>query len=76
METHDMTMGRPPKFRTPTLIRLDQGVVERIDRVIQGHEKRADFFRRAIDRELVRREKLKRSASASAYSASTPNLSS
>ena len=50
-------MRRPPTFRKPTLIRLDQGAVERIDRVRCGKETRADFIRRAIDRELTRRER-------------------
>jgi hypothetical protein len=50
-------MGRPPKHRVPTLIRLDRGVIKRIDKTLHPKEKRADFARIAIDRELVRREK-------------------
>jgi hypothetical protein len=55
-------MGRPPlskKFETkPVLIRLTEDVSDRID-AIAGPNKRGEFIREAIDRELARRERLK-----------------
>jgi len=50
-------MGRPPKHRKSTHIRLDKGVRERIKRVLRPKEKQADLIRLAVDRELARREK-------------------
>jgi metal-responsive CopG/Arc/MetJ family transcriptional regulator len=50
-------MGRPPKHRIATLIRLDKGVAGRIDKALRGKEKRADLIRAAVERELARREK-------------------
>lgn len=37
--------------------RFPSGTVERIDRVLGEKEKRADFIREAVARELARREK-------------------
>ena len=37
--------------------RFPSGTIERIDRVLTDKEKRADFVREAVARELVRREK-------------------
>ena len=51
-------MGRPPKHRKSTHIRLDKGVPERIDNVLR-QEKRVDLIRAAIERELKRRERLR-----------------
>jgi len=50
-------MGRPPKHRKSTHIRLDRGVRERIKKVLRPKEKQADLIRIAVDRELARREK-------------------
>ena len=53
-------MGRPPLSKksvtTPVLIRLTEDVVERID-VMAGPNRRGEFIREAIDRELTRRLK-------------------
>jgi hypothetical protein len=53
-------MGRPPKFRIPTLIRLDRGVGTRMDKLLRGKEKRVDLIRAAVDREIRRREALEK----------------
>lgn len=50
------SVGRPPMNLKPTLVRLPQDVAERID-AIAGPNRRAEFIREAIDRELKRREK-------------------
>lgn len=54
-------MGRPPlskKFETKAvLVRLTEDVADRID-AIAGHNKRGEFIREAVERELKRREKL------------------
>ena len=50
-------MGRPPKHRIATLIRLDKTALARIDRALVKKEKRVDLIRIAVDRELARREK-------------------
>lgn len=53
-------MGRPPLSKksvtTPVLIRLTEDVVERID-TLAGPNKRGEFIREAIDKELARRLK-------------------
>jgi len=49
-------MGRPPMNVKPVLVRLPDGVPERIDALV-GPQKRAEFIRDAIERELKRREK-------------------
>lgn len=53
-------MGRPPMNVKPTVVRLGEGVPERIDAVLEPKEKRADLIRQAVDRELDRREKAKK----------------
>jgi hypothetical protein len=50
-------MGRPPMNVKPTVVRLGEGVPERIDAVLEPKEKRADLIREAIEREIARREK-------------------
>jgi metal-responsive CopG/Arc/MetJ family transcriptional regulator len=56
-------MGRPKQNVKPMPVRLPQGVPERIDAVV-GKNRRAEFIRDAVERELSRREKAaKRSAS-------------
>jgi metal-responsive CopG/Arc/MetJ family transcriptional regulator len=42
-----------------TVVRLPQGINERIDAVLDDGEKRADLIRAAVERELKRRERAK-----------------
>ncbi|MTH94921.1 hypothetical protein E1297_02685 [Roseibium sp. RKSG952] len=54
-------MGRPPLNVKPTLVRLGEGVGERIDALV-GTRKRAEYIRDAIEEKLRRDErKAKRS---------------
>lgn len=48
-------MGRPSLNVTPVLVRLPQDVPERIDALV-GKNKRAEFIREAVEKELARRE--------------------
>ena len=48
-------MGRPTLHVTPVLVRLPNGVPDRIDALV-GKQKRAEFIREAVERELKRRE--------------------
>lgn len=50
-------MGRPPLNVKPILVRLPEDMPERIDAIV-GKNKRAEFIREALDRELERRERL------------------
>lgn len=50
-------MGRPPLNVKPTVVRLELRVLERIDELL-GPNKRAQFIRDAVDREIKRLEKL------------------
>lgn len=49
-------MGRPSLKVKPILIRLPEGVAERIDAVMGKENRRAEFIREAVDKELERRE--------------------
>lgn len=49
-------MGRPPMQIKATVVRLSEDVLERIDELM-GPNKRAEFIREAIERELKRRER-------------------
>lgn len=49
-------MGRPTLHVKPTVIRLSDGMAERID-AIAGKNRRAEFIREAIEAELKRRER-------------------
>ncbi|WP_169055441.1 hypothetical protein [Rhizobium sp. P44RR-XXIV] len=49
-------MGRPPLNVKPILVRLPDGIPERIDTLV-GKNKRAEFIRNAVERELERLEK-------------------
>lgn len=51
-------MGRPPLNVKPMLVRLPDGVAERID-AVAGKNRRAEFIREAVEAELARREKPK-----------------
>jgi hypothetical protein len=49
-------MGRPRINEDHTPARLPAGTLDRIEAVLREREKRADFIRVAIERELKRRE--------------------
>ena len=49
-------MGRPRINEDHTPARLPAGTLDRIEAVLREREKRADFIRSAIERELKRRE--------------------
>lgn len=49
-------MGRPQLGVKPTLVRLPDGVAERID-ALAGPGRRAAFIREAVELELERRER-------------------
>jgi len=51
-------MGRPPLGVKSTVVRLPQGLGERIDALV-GKQKRASFIREAVEREVARLEKLR-----------------
>ena len=48
-------MGRPPMNVKPTIVRLTQEALDRIEKVA-GPNQRAAFIRDAVDNELNRRE--------------------
>lgn len=50
-------MGRPKINYEETPARLPKGLLARIGAVLADGEKRADFIREAVERELERREK-------------------
>ena len=47
--------GRPALGNKPTLVRLPEEVMERIDTLV-GKKRRAAFIREAVEEELKRRE--------------------
>jgi metal-responsive CopG/Arc/MetJ family transcriptional regulator len=49
-------MGRPPLNVKPILVRLPDGMAERIDAVMGAENKRAQFIREAVEKELAKRE--------------------
>jgi len=49
-------MGRPRINEDHTPARLPAGTLDRIEAVLREREKRADFIRSAIERELKRRD--------------------
>jgi hypothetical protein len=53
-------MGRPPLNVKSTHIRLGTEVFERIGRLLRPNEKMVDLIREAVERELQRREELKK----------------
>lgn len=53
-------MGRPKINYEQTPARLPKGLLARIGAVLADGEKRADFIREAVERELERREKAAR----------------
>jgi hypothetical protein len=50
-------MGRRPLGVKFTGVRLGTGIPKRIDAVLEEHESRAAFIRKAVDAELRRRER-------------------
>lgn len=52
-------MGRPALNVKATVVRLSEEVLARID-ALCGPNKRAEFIRDAVDRELSRRERAKK----------------
>ncbi len=50
-------MGRPPLHVKPTIVRLTEDVIGRIEALV-GPNKRSAFIREAIEAELERREQL------------------
>ena len=54
-------MGRPPLNVMRTALRVGKDIPKRIDAVLEEHESRAAFIRKAIDAELNRREQAQRS---------------
>ena len=53
-------VGRPRINGEQTPARFRYGTLARVDAALVGNEKRSDFIREAVERELERREKAKR----------------
>ena len=51
-------MGRPALGVKSTVVRLPEGLGERIDELV-GKKKRASFIREAVEKEVARLEKLR-----------------
>jgi metal-responsive CopG/Arc/MetJ family transcriptional regulator len=51
-------MGRPPLGLKSTVVRLPEGLAERIDELV-GKQRRAAFIRDIVEREVERRENLR-----------------
>ena len=51
-------MGRPPLGVKTTIVRLPEGLGERIDALV-GKQKRAAFIRDAVEKEVARLEKIR-----------------
>lgn len=56
-----MVRGRPRINHEQIPARLPEGTLDRMDAVLEDGEKRADFLREAVDRELRRRERQRNS---------------
>lgn len=54
-----MVAGRPRINEEETPARLPAGTLKRIDAILRDGERRAEFIREAIEREIKRRERLK-----------------
>lgn len=50
-------MGRPRINEEQTPARFPEGTLARIDELLGAREKRADFIREAVEREIARRER-------------------
>lgn len=53
-------VGRKRINEEQTPARLRAGTLTRIDKVLKGKEKRSDFIREAIEREVSRRERVRK----------------
>ncbi|MBN8808257.1 MAG: hypothetical protein J0I47_08470 [Sphingomonas sp.] len=56
MHSYDDGMGRPPLKVKKTVIRLPDGLAERIDKIV-GPRRRAEFIRKVVEQEVERLEK-------------------
>jgi predicted DNA-binding protein len=56
---YDTSMGRPPLGLKSTVVRLPEGLGERIDGLV-GRHRRAAFIRELLEREVERLEKLRK----------------
>lgn len=56
MPGYDSCMGRPPLKVKSTVVRLPEGLGERIDKLV-GPQRRAAFIREVVEREVDRLEK-------------------
>ena len=56
-------MGRKKQWTERIQLPLAEGTTDRIDSLLEDSEVRLDFIRAAIDREIKRRERLKKPAS-------------
>lgn len=55
----DTKVGRKKEYPDRITLPLAEGVIERIDKILQSGEARLDVIRSAIERELKRREREK-----------------
>lgn len=55
--TYFVGMGRKQINHEQIPARLPEGTLDRMDAVLEDGEKRADFLREAVERELKRRER-------------------
>lgn len=58
---YEALMGRPPLGVKTTVVRLPEGLAERIDDLV-GPKRRAAFIREVVEKEVERREARKREA--------------
>ncbi|MDR6708315.1 putative DNA-binding protein [Novosphingobium sp. 1748] len=56
MGGYDAIMGRPPLGVKTTIVRLPEGLAERIDDLL-GPNRRAQFIREIVEREVERMER-------------------
>lgn len=52
-------MGRPKLWAKPVLVKLPEGMAERMDALLKPGEARTDFIREAIDALIKRRSRQK-----------------
>lgn len=53
---YPLAVARKKKFPVRVVATLREGMVERIDALLEDTEDRTEFFRTALDREIQRRE--------------------
>lgn len=54
------TVGRKRINEEQTPARFGAGTIARIDKALKGKEKRSDFIREAVEREIKRRERARK----------------